>query len=54
MSATIEYQGDPKRYIFVVLAAIDHGRFTYDGVANYEQTFCSLVPVIDYCFVVGL
>lgn len=54
MSANIEYRGDPKQYISVVLAAIDHGRLTYDGVANREQTFCSLVPVIDYCFVVGL
>jgi len=45
--ATIEYLGDPKQYISVVLAAIDHGRLTYDGVANCEQTFRSLANVID-------
>lgn len=45
--STIEYRGDPKQYISVVLAAIDHGRLTYDGVANCEQTFRSLASVID-------
>ena len=43
----IEYRGDPKRYISVVLGAIDRGRLTYNGDANCEQTFRSLSGVID-------
>ena len=43
----IEYRGDPKRYISVILGAIDRGRLTYNGDANCEQTFRSLSSVID-------
>lgn len=43
----IEYRGNPKQYVAVVLAAIDRGRLTYNGVANCEQTFRSLCNVID-------
>lgn len=39
--------GDPKRYISVILGAIDRGRLTYNGDANCEQTFRSLSSVID-------
>ena len=35
----IEYRGNPKQYVSVVLDAINLGRLTYDGVANCEQTF---------------
>ncbi|MBD3591730.1 hypothetical protein HC965_20510 [Bacteroides sp. GM023] len=45
--AIIEYRGDPKRYIAVILNAIDHGRLTYDGVSNSEQTIRALATVID-------
>uniref|UniRef100_UPI003458B0BD hypothetical protein n=1 Tax=Bacteroides sp. TaxID=29523 RepID=UPI003458B0BD len=45
--AVIEYRGDPKRYIAVILNAIDHGRLTYDGASNSEQTIRSLATVID-------
>ena len=31
----------------MVLAAIAHGRLTYNGIANCEQTFRSLASVID-------
>ena len=43
----IEYRGDPKRYVSVILGAIDRGRLTYNGDANCEQTFRSLSSVID-------
>ena len=43
----IEYRGDPKRYISVILGAIDRGRLTYNGDENCEQTFRSLSSVID-------
>ena len=36
-----------KRYISVILGAIDRGRLTYNGDANCEQTFRSLSSVID-------
>ena len=42
----IEYRGDPKRYVSVILGAIDRGRLTYNGDANCEQTFRSLSSVI--------
>ena len=45
--AIIEYRGDPKQYIAVILNAIDHGRLTYDGTSNSEQTIRSLATVID-------
>jgi len=38
----IEYRGNPKQYVSVVLDAINLGRLTYDGVANCEQTFRAL------------
>ena len=45
----IEYRGDPKRYVSVILGAIDRGRLTYNGDANCEQTFRSLSSVIEMC-----
>ncbi|MEW9602916.1 hypothetical protein [Bacteroides sp. L008] len=45
--AIIEYRGNPKRYISVILNAIDHGRLTYDGASNSEQTIRSLATLID-------
>ena len=44
---TIEYRGNPKQYVSVVLDAINLGRLTYDGVANCEQTFRALASVVD-------
>ena len=43
----IEYRGNPKQYVSVVLDAINLGRLTYDGVANCEQTFRALASVVD-------
>ena len=40
----IEYRGNPKQYVSVVLDAIN---LTYDGVANCEQTFRALASVVD-------
>ena len=42
----IEYRGNPKQYVSVVLDAINLGRLTYDGVANCEQTFRALASVV--------
>ena len=39
---TIEYRGNPKQYVSVVLDAINRGRLTYD-----EQTFRALASVVD-------
>ena len=44
---TIEYRGNPKQYVSVVLDAINQGRLTYDGIANCEQTFRALASVVD-------
>ena len=44
---TIEYRGNPKQYVSVVLDAINLGRLTYDGIANCEQTFRALASVVD-------
>lgn len=44
---TIEYRGNPKQYVSVVLDAINRGRLTYDGIANCEQTFRALASVVD-------
>ena len=41
----IEYRGNPKQYVSVVLDAINRGRLTYDGIANCEQTFRALASV---------
>ena len=43
----IEYRGNPKQYVSVVLDAINQGRLTYDGIANCEQTFRALASVVD-------
>lgn len=44
----IEYRGDPKRYISVILGAIDRGRLNrIMETQNCEQTFRSLSSVID-------
>ena len=43
----IEYRGNPKQYVSVVLDAINRGRLTYDGIANCEQTFRALASVVD-------
>ena len=45
--AAIEYRGNPKRYVTVILNAIDRGRLTYDGASNSEQTIRALSTVID-------
>ncbi|MFS2667574.1 hypothetical protein AAH091_20630 [Candidatus Bacteroides intestinigallinarum] len=45
--AAIEYRGNPKRYVAVILNAIDRGRLTYDGASNSEQTIRALSTVID-------
>lgn len=45
--ADIEYKGDPKRLIAVILQAIDGKRLTFNGVANSEQTIRKLATVID-------
>ncbi|WP_143868782.1 hypothetical protein [Bacteroides zhangwenhongii] len=43
----IEYRGNPKRYVAVILNAIDRGRLTYDGASNSEQTIRALATLID-------
>lgn len=41
------YRGDPKKYVSLILDAIDQGNLTYDGVANCEQTIRALASVLD-------
>lgn len=43
----VEYRGDPKMYVSIILNAIDRGRLTYDRAANCEQTIRALAKVID-------
>ena len=45
--ASIEYLGDPKRFIAIILRAIDQKRLTFNGTANSEQTIRYLATVID-------
>ena len=43
----MEYLGDPKRFIAIILRAIDQKRLTFNGAANSEQTIRYLATVID-------
>lgn len=43
----LQYHGDPKRFISVLLKAIDEGRLLYDGHPNFSHTLRILSTVID-------
>ena len=43
----LAYLGDPKRFIAIILRAIDQKRLTFNGTANSEQTIRYLATVID-------